>query len=243
MATLVSPGFATRERDLSLYAPALATSIAGISGVTTKGPINERKLITNEAQLIKEFGRPRITDFAVHAAIQYLKAGRQLIFVRVAGTDQAKGSVALNDAGGPVATAGFVLGTETGPFDFLTTVAISGDVETRDLLGAIDGNPNDTATFSGTRARRAGAGLAITDLTALTLVLKIDGGANQTITFTGAEAVVADVINTINATLVGASAVLAVAQVDIISDTFGTGSSVEVVGGTALAQIGQERRG
>ncbi|MCH8837259.1 MAG: phage tail sheath subtilisin-like domain-containing protein [Candidatus Marinimicrobia bacterium] len=238
MATLISPGFATRERDLSLYAPALATSIAGIQGVTTKGPINERKLLTNEAQFTQEFGRPRVADYAVHAAIQYLKAGRQLIFVRVAGTDQAKGSVGLSDAGGPVATPGFIVGTEVAPFDFLTTLAITADVETRDLIGAVDGNPNDTAAFSGTRARRAGSGLSITDLTALTLILKIDGGANQTITFTGAESVVGDVINTINATLVGAAAVLVTTEVDIISDTFGTGSSVEVVGGTALAQIG-----
>lgn len=238
MAVLISPGFATRERDLSLYAPALATSIAGISGLATKGPLDERKLITNEAQLVTEFGRPRITDYAVHAAIQYLKAGRQLTFVRVAGTDQAKGTVSLKDAGGPVATPGFIVGTIAGPFDFLTTLAITGDVETRDLVGSVDGDPDDTATFTGTRARRAGSGLAITDLTGLTLVLKIDGGGNQTITFTGAETTVALVVATINATLVGAAAEVVITEVDIISDTFGTGSSVEVVSGTALAQIG-----
>lgn len=238
MAVLVSPGFATRERDLSLYAPALATSIAGISGLATKGPINERKLITNEAQLVTEFGRPRITDFAVHAAIQYLKAGRQLIFVRVAGTDQAKGTVSLQDAGGPVATPGFIVGTQVGPFDFLTALAITADVETRDLLGEVDGNADDTATFSGTRARAVGAALAITDLTGLTLILKIDGGGNQTITFDGTESTNTLVVATINATLVGAAAEVVTTEVDLISDTFGTGSTVEIVGGTALAQIG-----
>lgn len=90
MSVYVSPGVYTREIDLSLYVPALSSTIVGMVGVTTKGPTQERTYITNQQQFIDTFGQP---DAAVgveaYAALQYLRRGRQLWFVRVVGDSAA----------------------------------------------------------------------------------------------------------------------------------------------------------
>ena len=78
-------------------------------------------------------------------------------------------------------------------------------------------------------------GYACADLNGRTTILAIDG-ANQTITFSGVTTSAASVINQINAQIVGAYAVLSVANVKIVSDTKGLASSVaHVAGGTADA--------
>lgn len=91
MGVYVSPGVYTREVDLSLYVPALSTTIVGMVGVTTKGPTEERTYISNQQQFIDTFGEPDSTiGFETYAALQYLRQGRQLWFVRVVGASAAK---------------------------------------------------------------------------------------------------------------------------------------------------------
>lgn len=86
MAVNVSPGVYTREIDLSLYVPALSTTIVGMVGVTSKGPTQTRTLITNQQQFIDTFGEPDSTiGFEAYAALQYLRRGRNLWFVRIVG--------------------------------------------------------------------------------------------------------------------------------------------------------------
>lgn len=76
---------------------------------------------------------------------------------------------------------------------------------------------------------------ACLDLDGLTTILAIDG-VNQTITFAGVTTLAAQVINQMNAQLVGAYAVLDVANVRVVSDTKGLASTVaHVPGGTADA--------
>lgn len=90
MSVYVSPGVYTREIDLSLYVPALSTTIVGMVGVTTKGPTEERVYITNQTQFIRVFGPPDATvGYETYAALQYLRRGRQLWFVRVVGAAAA----------------------------------------------------------------------------------------------------------------------------------------------------------
>jgi hypothetical protein len=86
MSVYVSPGVYTREIDLSLYVPALSTTIVGMVGVSAKGPTQERTYITNQQQFIDVFGEPDSTiGYEAYAALQYLRRGRQLWFVRVVG--------------------------------------------------------------------------------------------------------------------------------------------------------------
>lgn len=91
MSVYVSPGVYTREIDLSLYVPALSTTIVGMVGVTTKGPTQERTYITNQQQFIDTFGEPDSSvGYESYAALQYLRRGRQLWFVRVVGDSAAE---------------------------------------------------------------------------------------------------------------------------------------------------------
>jgi len=97
MATFVSPGVYTAERDFSLYVPALATTQFAIVGTASRGPTNERVLITTEDQLVNNFG-PLLDDhIGLLAAAQYLKRGNQLTFVRVAGYGEAYAEVMIKN--------------------------------------------------------------------------------------------------------------------------------------------------
>lgn len=73
----------------------------------------------------------------------------------------------------------------------------------------------------------------------VTLQIKVDGGGTQTITFTSgdfasyAACTAQEVVNKINASLTGALASVSSNKVKITSNTFGSTSSIEIVGGTA----------
>jgi uncharacterized protein len=97
MATYVAPGVYVREIDLSLYVPALSTTIVGMVGTAAKGPINERTYITSQQQFVEVFGRPdSAIGYGSYAARQYLRRGRQLWYVRVAGPAAAKSDKMLS---------------------------------------------------------------------------------------------------------------------------------------------------
>jgi len=60
-------------------------------GRAKKGPINERTYITNQQQFVSMFGNPDSAfGFESYAALQYLRQGRQLWFVRTVGPDPEK---------------------------------------------------------------------------------------------------------------------------------------------------------
>ena len=85
---IVSPGVYTFEKDLSLYAPELATAIFGVVTTASKGPINIPTLITDKGTLDAVFGPPSVIHMGLHAATEYLKQGNQLWVVRVSTYDQ-----------------------------------------------------------------------------------------------------------------------------------------------------------
>ena len=96
MGVYVSPGVYVREVDLSLYIPALSTTSVGMVGCSTKGPTNVRTYVTNQQQFIDTFGEPDDTvGYEAYAALQYLRRGRQLWFVRVVGDDAAAAEYTL----------------------------------------------------------------------------------------------------------------------------------------------------
>lgn len=83
MAFSLSPGVRWKEIDLSYYVPALGTTAFGVVGTATKGPINERTLISSVDQLVRRFGYKSKDHPGLVAAEEYLREGNQLWFVRV----------------------------------------------------------------------------------------------------------------------------------------------------------------
>ena len=79
----LSPSVNVRELDLSTVVPAVATSIAAIAGEFQWGPCFDKKLITNEKELIDMFGEPNDT-VALHwfSAANFLKYGNSLYVAR-----------------------------------------------------------------------------------------------------------------------------------------------------------------
>lgn len=109
------------------------------------------------------------------------------------------------------------------------------------LVVAMDGGADLEFVFEATRAAKTGAGADFPNVPEDgTLVVSVDGGPSQTIIFelgdTTAEAVAAR----INASLVGGAAIVVGGQVNLLSDSRGLGSRVEVLAGsTAATQTGQ----
>jgi hypothetical protein len=111
------------------------------------------------------------------------------------------------------------------------------------LLISVDGGANQTATFLATRAARTGVAasysVVITGGSNDTLTVNIDGAGSQTITIAAGTYTLAQLVTFINAyPLVGGFADDDGGQLRISSDKRGSGSSVQIVGGTSLATIG-----
>lgn len=84
MPTL-SAGIYVKEFDFSQYAPALSLTTLAVVGGASRGPLNKPSSpIADEATLVATYGKPLLNDFGLQAAIQYLKQGSSLIYVRVA---------------------------------------------------------------------------------------------------------------------------------------------------------------
>ena len=90
MAFLVSPGVQVKERDLTNIIPAVSTSIGGFAGVAEWGPALEATTVSSEADLIAQFGYPRLSSVAGsntrsdwYAAANFLGYANNLQFVRV----------------------------------------------------------------------------------------------------------------------------------------------------------------
>lgn len=93
MANFVSPGVYTIEKDVSDYAPSVNPSIVGLVGFASRGPVDTPTLLTNPAQVIREFGTPDLVNGGqgIYAALQILQKTNQVYFVRAA-TTQANNS-------------------------------------------------------------------------------------------------------------------------------------------------------
>jgi hypothetical protein len=100
MAANISAGVYYREWDMSYYALQLATTQFGVVGEATKGPIDELVLITSPDSLIKTYGFPVPgTTYGLYSALQYLREGNLLNFVRVGpGSDPSSNAPSLADA-------------------------------------------------------------------------------------------------------------------------------------------------
>lgn len=223
--------------------PATPTAVTAMVGITERGPVLTPTLVVSFEEYVRIFGG-YIPDSKFPSMVEqaFLNKAQQIYISRVVHyTDiltpvtktSAKASVDVDST--TVATKGTVLGTN------LETFALA-DADTLDV--AVDGGGATTATFSATAATRSsGAELyALVDLQ--TLLVAVDGGAIQTIIFGTGEfvaigaATALEVAASINGKILGASADGSSGSVIITSDTEGTGSGIDVSGGTANGVLG-----
>jgi phage tail sheath protein FI len=143
VSNFVSPGVYIREFDFSQIAPAVTSTVTGMVGYASRGPINDPQHITNTDDLIRTFGNPypsAANQWLVHSALEFLfKGGRELWIVRVAGVAVASASVAINDAGAQLSltVSGITMGT--GFNGFKVTIA-AGTIAGTFKLTVIDNN-------------------------------------------------------------------------------------------------------
>jgi len=207
--------------------------------VTEKGPLREIVRTRTFEGWKRVYGDRETRSDAAYEAEQFFKnGGVELLTSRIAhytdvdDPDTAVGGVASRtldtDGAGPEAAAktGGV-----GPFNLVPGDNFDLDV---DNAGAA------TVQFDAAAASVTGAGLAITDLTGLTVILEMNNDGNtQTVTFAAAFAADPDgAIAAMNAQLTGCRVENSGGQVKITSDLFGTDSEIDITGGTGLAQLG-----
>lgn len=97
MPNFVSPGVYVIEKDISEYTPALNSSVVGIVGFASKGPIDEPTLITDQASLIRIFGEPseNIYGQGLEAALEILETTNSVYFIRAASAVNADASATV----------------------------------------------------------------------------------------------------------------------------------------------------
>jgi hypothetical protein len=94
---MVSPGINISERDATTVVAAVSTTRAGMAGVFKWGPVDQRVTVSNQAELVQNFGKP--TDFnpeTFFTGANFLDYGNSLDVVRVIETGNANTS--LNSA-------------------------------------------------------------------------------------------------------------------------------------------------
>lgn len=99
----VSPGVYTNELQFTQVAVQISRTRPLIVGGATKGPVNKPVVITSELDLIDQFGIPISSDLGLLSAVEYLKRGNTMVYLRVANAAVAAQS---NLKGKPVATTG-----------------------------------------------------------------------------------------------------------------------------------------
>jgi phage tail sheath protein FI len=222
------------------------TAISGVVGVTERGPVGIATLLTSYEEYKKTFGGDVADGDVTHAARGFfLEGGQQLYVVRTVhysdiddGTSKtsAAATIQINTAA-TAASAATVLGTNAAPFD----------LEPSDtLVITVDAGSPTTATFSATAAARESGAETFALVNNQTLTVQVDGGSTQTITFvTGnfvsiGAATAAEVAAVVNAQIVGAHATVTSGgtKVTITSDKRGTGSHINVTGGSANGALG-----
>jgi phage tail sheath protein FI len=74
MASLLSPGILVQEKDFSQIVPSVSSSVGGMVGRFSQGPIETPILISSEDQLVKVFGQPNDSNANDwHTIAEFLK--------------------------------------------------------------------------------------------------------------------------------------------------------------------------
>ncbi len=97
MVNINSPGIYTLEKDNSNYNVGIDSSVVGVLGFASKGPVNEATLITSPQNLINIFGRPGgdLPGQALEGAVEILEATNRIYFVRGVTTSALEASAVV----------------------------------------------------------------------------------------------------------------------------------------------------
>lgn len=220
--------------------PALATAIVGAGGVTLKGPTDQQVSVGSYDEWEGVFGgHIASSSSSLFVKSFFENGGVELHWFRVVHHADSTDPTTKTSAAATLmlltaslaASHGLVVGSNTGPW-----ALTPGDT----IIVSVDGGGNLTATFTAvaaavTSGSAATYALANND----TLLVKVDAqSVAQTVTFLTSQfvsigaATAAEVAAVINATIVGGKATVSANHVVITSDKLGTGSHIQVTGGT-----------
>ena len=103
MALPTSPSIVVLENDVSIYTPNVNSSVVGVVGFADKGPTDKATLITSQANLLKQFGKPKsaIPGQGLEGALEILEATNQVYFVRAANSDKLSASANIRLGAAP----------------------------------------------------------------------------------------------------------------------------------------------
>lgn len=98
MPNFVSPGVYVIEKDLSDYPTSVNPSVVGLVGFADRGPMDKATLITNQNQLVREFGPPSedIHGQALEGALEILESVNSLYMVRCGDGTEVEASAAIS---------------------------------------------------------------------------------------------------------------------------------------------------
>jgi len=98
MPTYVSPGVYVIENDISDYAVSINSSVVGIVGFGSKGPVNKATLITSPQRLVETFGEPSESLYGqgLEGAMEILETTNSLYFVRAASSTATEASALVS---------------------------------------------------------------------------------------------------------------------------------------------------
>jgi len=239
-----------RAQQARTRIPANGVVVAAFAGITRMGPIGSANdddvtPFTSYAEFASVYGGFSSTAQDLPLAIKsfFDEGGQQAFVSRVVrcttpgdttSKTSAKASVTIPTAS-LAATAGSITASNVGPYNFVDTGLT--------LILKIDGGSNLTATFTGTAASRTSTTGTYVMTNGMTLTLRVDGGSVLTKTFATAEftdsgaATPAEVVAALNAFFAtqsaGAVASVSANAVKITSNRLGTGSGINITGGTA----------
>ena len=166
MAKYVSPGSYFVEVDISDYPPSVNSSVVGIVGFASKGPIagkdgKKATLITSQENLVNIFGKPSNSAIAgqgLEGALEILEATNSLYFIRCASSTAVEASAAVSVGACPA------LSVCTTPSGGYLGTADDSNYDYRFVVDAYDNNGKQVVTAktfnvpSGTVATYANGG-------------------------------------------------------------------------------------
>lgn len=226
--------------------PTGAILTLAMQGITERGPVGSTTLTFDGPDWQSSYGGYTANgNAALVADAFFLNGGTRLRMNRIVHHTDASdpltkasldGSVTLSTES-LVAAAGSVTSTAAEPY-----ALVDGDT----LSFSVDGGGSDVATFNAAAAIRIAGTVETYNLSAggETLTVEIDSGATQTVTFqtsmfsVPAAATALEVAAAMNAQTAGASVDVSAAAPRITSDRLGTGSGVNVTGGSANTALG-----
>lgn len=209
----------------------IAVNTAGFLGAAEKGPIDEALFISSLDQFHERYGEYFRGSYLEPAVRHFFEeGGRRCYISRVVGDGAQFAYTEIENLDQGQAAA-LVTSGNAEPFDLEPGQAV---------VLSINAGPLQTFTFNAAPAAYMGSGFTGLALNGLTLTVRVDNGEDQQITFSGlgSPETPENVALFMNARLRGCSIQVNGGELVVQSDTRGTDSRIDIVGGTALGPLG-----